>query len=199
MEKKRLGKKPSSVEAAALKRVEKERDESRRLEAYRSIRKRDWRQWSGRADKILNEQAVRYGVPIGGPTIDLPQVALWLHDFLAENKFRLASKDEDPLLTGANSPALDRYRMARAKREEFSLECDLGQWLPRDKAHEAIGMFADIIRRAGETLQRQFGAGAHQILERAVTNAVNAYASHFNDLQSDNTHVDPGDSAEPVA
>jgi hypothetical protein len=68
-------------------------------------------------------------VPIGGSTIDLPQVVRWLHDFLAANKLRLsAGESDDPMLSGANSPALERYRLARAKREEFGLERDLGDF-----------------------------------------------------------------------
>lgn len=198
LEKRRLGQKPSQHESRALRRVERERDEAQRLAAYRSIRKRDWRQWSGRPDKILNEQSVRYGLPIGGAEIDLPAVVRWLHDFLAENKFRLAAPDPDEAaLSGAASPAQERYRLARAKREEFFLERDLGEWIARDKVHDAIGIFADVIRRAGETLQRQFGPSAHDILERAVANAVTAYASHFDQSPTDAAESD--DAAESAA
>src|SRR5574340_1554837 len=93
--KRRAGQKPSREEAAALRRVERARDQQLRADHYRSIPKRDWQRWSGRQQKILNEQALRYGVPIGGATIDAAELARWLHEFLAANARKLAAADSD--------------------------------------------------------------------------------------------------------
>ena len=49
---------------------------------------------SGRQTKVINEQAARYDLPFGGPTIDLPDVVRALHDFLAKHAQRLASGDD---------------------------------------------------------------------------------------------------------
>ena len=59
---------------------------------------------SGRQTKVLNEQADRYGLPLGGPVIDLPKLARALHDFLAANAKKL-NTDDTALLGGGNSPA----------------------------------------------------------------------------------------------
>ncbi len=68
---------------------------------------------SGRQTKVINEQAERYGIPFGGATINLPTVVRALHDFLADNAVKLA-RDDDPLMQGVGSPALERYREERA-------------------------------------------------------------------------------------
>jgi hypothetical protein len=56
-------------EQTALKRYEKERDENLRWKHYASIPQKHWRRMSGRQTKVINEQAVLYGIPFGGPTV----------------------------------------------------------------------------------------------------------------------------------
>src|SRR5678809_527616 len=86
-------------ERAALKRHEKEKDERLRREHYASIPQKHWKQMSGRQTKVINEQADRYGLPFGGPFINLPKFVRAFHDFLAANAVKLARDDEaDPLL-----------------------------------------------------------------------------------------------------
>src|SRR5687768_5180476 len=93
----------TAAERAALKRHEKAAEERLRWKHYVSIPQKHWRQMSGRQTKVLNEQALRYGLPLGGPVINLPDLARSLHDFLAENALKLA-RDEDALLSGPASP-----------------------------------------------------------------------------------------------
>ncbi len=196
LEKQKRGETPTREERAALRRYEKARDEELRREHYRTIRKKDWREWSGRQVKVLNEQSARYGLPIGGATIDLPAVVEWLHDFLAANARKLAGPDdEDPALAGKTSPALERYRIAKAKREELAYKRDLGEWIPRKDVHAGLALFIPILRRAGETLQRQYGSGAHNILDEAIVNAIDTLQHHFgpDDGPADGTATDqPG-------
>src|SRR3990172_5054457 len=92
-EKLRAGQTPTAQEGAALKRYEKEREEKLRWQYYGSIPQKHWRQMSGGQAKVLKEQADRYGLPFGGPTINLPAVARALHDFLADNAHKLARDD----------------------------------------------------------------------------------------------------------
>jgi hypothetical protein len=99
----------SAAERAALKRYEKEKEERLRWQYYATIPQKHWRQMSGRQCKVINEQASRYGLPFGGPKINLPVLARALHDFLAANAVKLA-REEDELMVGGNSPALERYR-----------------------------------------------------------------------------------------
>lgn len=161
----------SRDERAALKRHEKDREEKLRWIYYSSIPQKHWRAMSGRQTKVINEQADRYGLPFGGPTIDLPKLARAIHDFLAENALKLA-KEDDPLLAGGgNSPALERYREERAALARLDRLEREGRLLPRDEAREGMGRIAAILRGAGDALQRQFGAAAGEILHEALGDA----------------------------
>src|SRR5690242_10540213 len=71
-------------ERTALKRHEKDKEERLRWQYYASIPQKHWRQMSGRQSKVINEQAERYGLPFGGPTINLSAVVRAWHNFLAE-------------------------------------------------------------------------------------------------------------------
>src|SRR5262245_26952468 len=92
--KKRLaGQKLSRDEQRALDRSKREHDEQLRELHYRTLPKKLWAQWSGRQHKTLDEQAKAYGLPIESATIDLPRVAKWLHDLLAEHGRRILAGD----------------------------------------------------------------------------------------------------------
>ena len=161
----------TAEERAALKRHEKEKEERLRWQYYSSIPQKHWRQMSGRQTKVLNEQATRYGLPFGGPTISLPALARALHDFLADNALKLA-READELMQGAgNSPALERYREERAALARLDrLERQM-QLLPRDQVRQALGRIAAILRSAGDALQQQFGPAAMEILHEALDDA----------------------------
>ena len=157
-------------ERAALNRHEKDKEERLRWQYYAAIPQKHWRQMSGRQTKVLNEQAVRYGIPFGGATINLGAVVRSLHDFLADNAVKLA-RDDDELMQGSGSPALERYREERAaiaRLDRLEREREL---LPRDDVRQALGRIASILRGAGDTLQRQFGQAAVEILYEAMEDA----------------------------
>ena len=107
------GRQLTSREQTALKRWEKEKEERLRWQYYAAIPQKHWRAMSGRQTKVINEQALRYDLPFGGATVNLPAVVRALHDFLAENAHKL-NRDDDELLPGNGSPALERYREERA-------------------------------------------------------------------------------------
>jgi hypothetical protein len=150
-----------------LQRFEKQQEEKRRWDYYRSIPQKHWREMSGRQTKVLNEQAERYGIPFGGRTVDLTKVVRALHNFLAVNAQKLASDDE--MMQGdSSSPALERYREERAliaRLDRLERERVL---VPRDKMREGLGRAASMLRAAGDTLQRQFGPAAGEILDEAL-------------------------------
>jgi hypothetical protein len=139
---------PTRQERAALKRHEKEKEEQLRWQHYRSIPQKHWKQMSGRQTKVINEQAGRYGLPFGGPFVDLTVLAGKLHDFLAENALKLA-RDDDALMQGPpGSPALERYREERAALARLDRLEREGVLAPRDKVREAMGRVAAILRGA---------------------------------------------------
>lgn len=157
-------------EKDVLRRHEKAKEERLRWQYYRSIPQKHWREMSGRQTKVLNEQAVRHGIPFGGATIDLSAVVKALHDFLAENKHKLA-RDDDDLMSGPGSPALERYREERAALARLVRLEREGELLPRDLVRQSLSKTAAIIRLAGETLQKQFGEAAAEVLYEAIGDA----------------------------
>jgi hypothetical protein len=70
------------------------------------------------------------------------------HDFLADNAHKLA-QDDDALLQGAGSPALERYREERALMARLDRLEREGQLLPRDEMRVALGRIAAIVRGPG--------------------------------------------------
>ena len=158
----------SKQEKAAIARFERDREERLRWEYYRSIPKKHWQRMSGRQVKVINEQAIRYDLPLGGPTIDLPQVATALHDFLAKNAQRLAQEDDPLLRSAGTSPALERYRDERALMARLDRLERERQVLPRQWIHNLLERLAYLIRDATDRLERRFGAAAAEILRDAL-------------------------------
>jgi hypothetical protein len=170
--------------AAAARR---EAAKQRRWAVYEAIPKGDWEQLSGRADKVLNEQAARYGIPIGGPVISLADVARWIHDFLRDRgrEIRRADRTPDPdllMLSGDGpSPALEEYRRHRAKLAQFDVEERQRTLLPRDEVHGWLANLGLLLRRAGEGLQKQFGEEAHALLDDVLHEWQKQMESYFSD------------------
>lgn len=171
---------PSTREQLALRKWEEAHEETKRWQYYRTVPQKHWREMSGRQAKVLNEQAVLYGLPFGTAVIDLPVVVRAWHDFLARNAKKLSALDcDDPLLAGENSPALERYRDERAKLAKMDRLERERTLLPRDEIHEMLGRVAGIIRGAGDGLQRQYGSEAHALLDEAMDDAVKEIESYF--------------------
>lgn len=168
LEKRRRNETPTARELAALRKIEKQREEDLRWNHYRTIPQKHWRQMSGRQAKVLIEQAQRYGLPIGDAIIDLPKVVRALHDFFADHKYQLARLDDDPALYGPDSPSLERLRIANAKLKELELAERQLQLIPRTLIHERLSGFAAILRRAGDRLQSRFGREAKEMLDQAL-------------------------------
>ena len=115
------------------------------------------RRWAGEgmpSPSRPNGKAGRY---------DLSAIAQWLR---AEGPWRV--RVTDPMLGEGDSPALERYRLARAAQEEIKLELLRGTVIPVDCMRERLARLAAVIRHAGEHLGRTHGPEAHAILNEAL-------------------------------
>ena len=165
--KRERGETPSDREIAGLGRWERRRWK----EAYElvgdNVPKGTYQDWSGRAWKILHEQARLYGVPVDGPTVNVPAVVRFFHDFLAEHGRKiLQTTGEDPM-SGPTTPALERWRMHKADLAELDVEERRGILLRSDVVNEKLQVLASILRQAGEALQKEFGPKAQAVLDEA--------------------------------
>lgn len=163
-------------ESRALRRWEKAEWEKTCWKVYGSVPKKHYRELSGRQDKVINQQADRYGLSaLLGPTVDLGKLLRQFHDFLAKHWLRFEQDIEAAeILTGGNatSPAMERYRGYKADLAALEVEAKQGELLPRSDCRVAMLTVAGIIRTAGEHLDREFGPGAREILEAALDDCV---------------------------
>lgn len=154
------------------------------------VTKGDWVKWSGRAYKILDEQAQRYGIPVGEATIDLAQVAVWIHDLLAAHGRRILAGDsaseiwddiEHPEREegGPASPALERKREVEYQLRLRDLAERDQQLVSREKTRQGLAVAAGIFKAFGDTLQRQFGADAIDLWNDALNDWERAIESFF--------------------
>jgi hypothetical protein len=79
--------------------------------------------------------------------------------------------DIDPMLSGGDSPGLERYRNAKADLTEMERERLRGNLIPRDDLEISLAKLGGVLRRAGESLQRQWGNEAAGVLNEAVDEA----------------------------
>lgn len=87
LRKRRAGEKTTREEVAALRRIEKAREEDLRWQYYETVPKKHYRELAGNGEKprgaqIILDQAERYGLPLKGKTVNLREVIRAFHDFL---------------------------------------------------------------------------------------------------------------------
>lgn len=114
----------------------------------------------------------------GAPTgINVPEFVGWY----VERQLRRATTQAggDPDMVGGDSPALERYRAAKADLAELDRDERRMKLIPRDQAEESARMRAQVMRRAGEKLQRRFGVEAQEILDDAIDEATRIIEKTF--------------------
>jgi hypothetical protein len=174
IDKKRNGETPNAKEMAAVKRLAKSAEEKKRWDIYHNIPAKHWREMSGRSARVIIDQALLYGFPFSGKSIDLPSVIRFLHDFLAANSHKLRAEDSDPILNGPDSPWLEEIRKAEAGLRNIKLEREQKTHVNITDLKKAFVAAFDILRRTGEAIQTNYGEGAvnlfnggiDQVLER---------------------------------
>ncbi len=176
LQKKKAGEKLLQREIAALEKFEQQQDERRGLRFVRAIPKKFWCEWSGRQHRTLNAQADLYGLPVGGPVIDLVALAKWLHDWLAQHKQALSELVAVDDLPAGEAKTLQGKLLAekveQLKHRNLLLETQLAEkqqkLLPRDQVHELLVRAAQILRGAGDRLYKRHGQEAGDILAQAL-------------------------------
>jgi hypothetical protein len=178
------GERLTRVEAAALARQEKAEEERLRWRLLEAVPKKDYVAMSGRQQKVLDQQADRYGLTALRETkIPIPKLLRQFHDFLAKNWARFEKEIEgDAILLGGpekGSPAAERYRGYKADLAKLELEERQGELLPRGETRRGMLDVAGIIRTAGEQLDREFGPAAREVLDAALDEATAKIAQMF--------------------
>ncbi len=122
------------------------------------------RRLTGRVQGALESFERRHGVPIGGATVDLGVVLPRLME--------LADTDADPMAGGEGSPALERYRNAKADLAEMDIKVRSGELSDRAETRAGLMAIAAIFRNGGEAMEKAFGAVARIQFEQLIDDAV---------------------------
>lgn len=119
-------------------------------------------QWvrSGLPREKAGKNRYRYCIPCA--------VAFRLRDLESPPTPGTLSDEEEMLIGGSDSPALERYRLARAKLSELELEERRKSLLPRERVRSGLSRFAMILRQLGERLGRRYGPEAAASVNDAV-------------------------------
>lgn len=102
---------------------------------------------------------------------DLRQIVAWVKENIwCKKKLKPLLSDPDADLEDdtENSPALERLREERWKREKIKRQTEEKEIIPRDQVHDGLGVIAAVLRQAGDQLQREFGTEAVDILDEAI-------------------------------
>ena len=97
----------------------------------------------------------------------LDQIAIWLRTEGPGSK-ALRSASDDPLLAEGDSPALERYRLAKAKHAELDLEQRRGELIDLAKCRDLFGRWGSVIRKMGDRVSKRFGVEANQMVAEAI-------------------------------
>ena len=97
------------------------------------------------------------GMPGKPGRYDLSAVAIWLRQEGPWREKRPAADIEDDLAGPADSPGLERYRLAKARLAELELAKQQRSVMSRDLARETLGRIASLFRRYGERLSKRHG------------------------------------------
>lgn len=108
------------------------------------------------------------GMPGSPKAYVLHDISKWLR---TEGPWKPFAKPvtDDPLLDAdGDSPALERYRLAKAKHAELDLEHRRGELINREKCREILSRWAVVIRRMGENLTKRHGNEAAETVNEAL-------------------------------
>lgn len=94
---------------------------------------------------------------------------------------------DDEAVTPSDSPALERYRLAKAKLAEHEYAVKEGSYLERDMVLEGMNRCAAHIHRGAEALQRQYGNEAADFLREALTEFKRELSDWLGNTQPDAT------------
>lgn len=143
--------------------------------------------------KTIGEYIAR-GCPGRKGAYPLPAMIVWARENIWKPR-PLPIPIDDPMLASGDSPALERYRMARAGQEEIKLQTMQGDFLPLTEIHAAFAVWADSMRRMQQQLQTECGARAGEIHEEAVLEMDAAFTLRFGEPDQTETEKVNHDTA----
>jgi hypothetical protein len=154
-----------------------------------TISKKEYCFLSGRKRQTLDDQHARLGLPVRGATVNLKLVLSWFHDLLATlARKQVSLNGDDELLAAGTSPALERYREARARLAEYDVQERAGAYVPAELVRELLGRQANVLRQLGHRLGEYStlsGRRAQGLLNDAIDRAATDMRDFLNEIPVD--------------
>ena len=119
-------------------------------------------QLAGRQQKVVDEQARRYQLPLTGSEVDLFSAIKAVHDFLARNAELLGSGGEEDLVTERMRGQVEHLR-TKKKLLDLEIEQRQNTLVGRDELGEVLVWWEQQLRAFGELLGRKYGREAQQL------------------------------------
>lgn len=120
--------------------------------------KGDYCELAGRQHKVIDDAARLYGLPVGGPIIDLAEALTALHDLIAANASRIRGEslndsDRDELEDEKLRQQIQKLQIEN-DRLSISLQRDRGDAIPRAEVADALNAVAAKMREGGRAIER---------------------------------------------
>jgi hypothetical protein len=125
---------------------------------------------AGRHQRVVDDQAVRYEMPIDGPKIDLYQVLKRFHDILGEwgPTIRELQGEEGSLRTEKLRKEIELLER-RSKSIELDIKNKQNEFIDRATLRIRMEWFSNKLRSFSEKLGRRFGGDAQVLFNTLLT------------------------------
>lgn len=182
------GEQPTQNELRAWNRVEKDYTEHYGQRFVSSITKTQYIAWSGKESPTVYAHADKYGVPLRGKSVSIPDVIRWMHSYLAGSTRTYTGLDEE-LEPGVNdgSPQLERLRAAKADLAEYERDKKLGELAPISEFKSFLVVWSQRLRQAGEVMAKPTCADPHAVFLDALEDCERMILEKYPDVQGDIT------------
>jgi hypothetical protein len=180
--------------AAAAERQERERITEIVL---RELPKGAYCRLAGRQQKVIDEAASRYGLPLLGPTVNLFEAVKTFHDMVARYGQRMLEKRDEDLETEKLRAEIQVLKHRR-RLMDAQLREKRNQWIPRRELREMMTWLAAQIHRFGERLKRDHGNGAADALNELLQTLAVAVENSKDAPTSKSTQQPPKPPTKPA-
>lgn len=140
----------------------------------RTLTKQKFAEWSGiKHESQLYQLADRYGAPLRGKGISLPDFVRWAISYVTEQGKRrngTIQTDDDPDLEVAEggSVNLERYRFYKAEHAKTDLEKKHGELVSRTDVIDMHSRWSRVFRSMCERVEKRFGTEAYNLVTDAL-------------------------------
>lgn len=157
--------------------------------ALAEIPKKLYLKLSGRATRVVNDQASLYGLPMGGPTVDLYSLVSGFHDLLAKHSRTFSDEQDDAGLKKAKLKGEIEVLERRAKILDGEINQQRSRFIDRGELRRRLSWLVGKLGDLGERLGKLGGPD----VQRAINEFLEEVAT---EIEGGNLAIEAGDQWE---